>query len=143
MPSRTLVRGFNNARVRSLLHPSVWLARSGARHPLTRLAEPSNFFRRPQFRAAGPRVAINLCLRRRHRLTREHVVDALRCAGAKRIFHLPVFQRMEADHHQPPFALEDSGRRVEQRPEVLEFMVYEDSDCLESFCRGMNSLMFH
>src|ERR1051326_6181821 len=110
---------------------------------LPSLACTSNSFRRSQFRAACSRIAIDFTLRCRHRLARQDLVDALRCAAPERILHLPVFQRMEADHYQPPSVLEDFGRCFEQRPQVLEFMVYEDSDCLESFGRWMNALMFH
>src|SRR5260370_4048754 len=61
-------------------------------------ALPSNSLRRPQFCAAGPRVAINLFFSGRHWfLCQQPVLPQLR-ALAHRIFHDAVFQRVKADH---------------------------------------------
>src|SRR5580704_334483 len=56
-----------------------------------------NSFRRPQFRASRPRVAINLFLTRRHWLLCQHPVLTLLHSLAEGIFHDAVFQRVKAD----------------------------------------------
>src|ERR1700746_4068900 len=102
-----------------------------------------NSFRCPQFRAAGPRVAIGFLFRFRYRLFRQDaVVHVLIPAFAEGIFYDAVFQRMKTDHHHPSTGLQDPWRCREQRLQIVQFAVYENSKSLKSTRRGMNSLGF-
>jgi hypothetical protein len=97
-----------------------------------------NFFRGPQLRATRPWIAIDLFFAGLHRLFRQHVVDAALTAIAKSIFDDSVFQRVEADHYQPSARPKDLRRCLQQRLQIVQFAVYENSDCLESSGRRMN-----
>src|SRR5947199_131439 len=69
-----------------------------------------NSFTRPQFRTTRSRVAINFVLRGRHGLFSQLLVVALLRSLPDRIFHDPVFQRVETDHYQPSARLEHLRR---------------------------------
>src|ERR1700757_1249311 len=102
-----------------------------------------NSFRRPQFRAAGPRIAIAFPFRCRYRLLRQDaVVHVLIRAFSEGILYDAVFQGMKADHHHAPTRLQDPRRCLEQRLEIVQFAVYENSKSLKGSRRGMNSLGF-
>src|ERR1700676_4595880 len=95
-------------------------------------------FRRAQFRASRPRIAINLFFSGGHRLLGQQLVVTLLHSLTKSIFHDAILQRVEADDHQPSAWFEHPRGRIEQRPQVVQLVVYEDSDCLESSGRRMN-----
>src|SRR5256885_15361350 len=105
----------------------------------------SNSFRRSQLRAACARIAFDFLVSRRYRLLCKNAVSAITCALAHRVFHDAVFERVKTDDHQAASRLKHLGRRVtaEQRLQVIQFTVYEDSDTLESQRRWMNAAMFH
>ena len=63
---------------------------------------------------------------------------ALLHSFAESIFHDAILQRVETDDHQPSARFQHLRGRIQQRLQVFQFMVYEDSECLESSCRGMN-----
>ena len=109
---------------------------SGCRTPR---AGSLDLFRCPQFRAACPRIAIAFQFSCRHRLFGQHTEVALSGALAKCIFHDAIFQRMKADHHHASSWLQNPRRRFEQRLQIFQFAVYEDSKSLKSLSRGMNS----
>src|ERR1017187_295230 len=115
-----------------------------------RVAEPgsfsganSNFFGGAHLRTARPGIAINLFFARRHRLFRQQPVPALLRTLAKRILDDSVFERVKADHHQPSTRLQHAGRHFQQCFQIVQFMVYEDSESLKGSGRRMNPLMFH
>jgi len=101
-----------------------------------------NFFRRPQFRAARPRIAIALFFSCRQRLLRQQTEVTLLRSIAEGIFHDAIFQRVKTDHHHASPWLQNPGRRVQQRPQIVQFAVYEDSERLKSSGRRMNSPLF-
>ncbi len=90
-----------------------------------------NSFRRAQLRAARPRIAIDFFFPSDHRLLGQQLVVTLLHAFAKGIFHDAVLQRVEADDHHPPARFEQLRGRIEQRPQVVQFIVYEDSESLK------------
>src|SRR5580700_4972068 len=98
-----------------------------------------NFFRRPQFRAACPRIAIAFFLCCRHRLLRQQTEVTLLRALAEGILYDAILQRMKTDHHHASSWLQNPGRRFHQRPQIVQFAVYEDSKSLKSSGRRMNS----
>src|SRR5438270_2125670 len=123
-----------------------WMCRPPVGHCANqRLAPPLNFFRRSQLRAACPRIAFDFLVSRRYRLLCKNAVSTITRALPHRVFHDAVFERVKTDDHQASARLEDLGRRVtaEQRLQVIQFTVYEDSDPLESQSRWMNSRVFH
>src|SRR5580700_4077740 len=97
-----------------------------------------NSFCHAHFRAARPRVTIDLCFASRHRLLYQQFVVTLFHSIAERIFDNAVFQRVEADDHQPPARFQYVRGCLQQLPQIVQFMVYEDSECLESSGRRMN-----
>ena len=106
---------------------------------LTPEARRLNFFGRSQFRAAGPRIAIALFSSCRNWLFRYDTEVTLLIPFAEGIFHNAVFQRMKTDDHYPPTWFQDPRRRFQQRLQIVQFTVYEDSESLKSSRRGMNS----
>jgi len=101
-----------------------------------------NFFHRPQLRAAGPWVAIAFLVRCRHRLFRKLPVVALLHSLAEGIFYDAVFERVKTDdHHASPW-FHDPGRAFQQRPQIVQFTVYEDSKSLKGPGRRMNPPLF-
>src|SRR5712691_1237847 len=98
-----------------------------------------NSFRRPHLCAARPRIEIDLFLSGGHGLFRQQFVVTLLHAFAQGIFYDAVLQRVETDDHYSSARLQHPRGRVQQCPQVVQFMVYEDSECLESSRRGMNS----
>src|SRR6266545_3869552 len=50
---------------------------------------------------------------------------------------------MKADDYQPPARLQHCGCCVQQCFQIVQFMVYEDSESLKGSGRRMNPLMFH
>src|SRR6202162_4078609 len=102
----------------------------------------SNFFRRPQFRAARPRIAIALFYRCRYRLLRQQTEVTLLRRFAEGIFHNAILERVKTDHHHASSWLQNPGRRIYQRPQIVQFAVYEDSERLKSSGRRMNSPLF-
>src|SRR5581483_7241313 len=98
-----------------------------------------NFFRRSQFRAARPRVAITLFFSGCHWLFCQHTEVSFVNPFAEGIFDDAVFQRMKTDHHHASTRLQDRRRRRKQRLQIVQFAVYEDSKSLKSSRRGMNS----
>src|SRR5438309_10595830 len=92
-----------------------------------------------QLRAARPRIAIDFFFIGRHRLFRQQAVVTSFRAFAKSIFHDAVFQRVETDDHQPASRFQQPRGCFHQRPQVVEFAVYEDSESLKGARRGMNS----
>ncbi len=53
-------------------------------------------------------------------------------------FHDAVFQGVKADHHHASTWLQNSWRCIEQRPQIVQFAVYEDSKSLKGPGRWMN-----
>src|SRR6185437_12515040 len=114
--------------------------------PYPQPAEPaSNSFRGPQLGAARTRVPSDLLSRCSHRLFCQQPVNSVAGSLAQRVFHDAVLQRVETDDHQPPARPKHAGRHgfTQQSPQIVQFAVYENSDCLESARRRMNALMFH
>src|SRR5258708_35679180 len=103
--------------------------------------EALNFFRGPQLRAARARTAITLFLAGSHRLFRQDLVGPRFSSVAQSVFYDAVLQGVKADHHQPASRFQDARRCFHKRLQVVQFAVYEDSDCLESRGRWMNPLM--
>src|SRR5205807_6852799 len=91
------------------------------------------------FRAACPRITIALFFTRRDWLLCQHAEITLMHPFAEGIFHDAVFQRMKTDHHHASTGLQNLGRCLEQRLQIVQFAVYEDSKSLKSSRRGMNS----
>src|SRR3954462_13817308 len=124
----------------------LWTCPTSGRHRVNRrLAPPLKFFRCSSLRAARPRIAFDFLVPGRYRLLSKNAVDAATCALSHRVFHDAVLERVKTDYDQASARLKDLGRRVtaEQRLQVIQFTVYEDSDPLESQSRWMNSLVFH
>src|SRR5215469_1156760 len=99
----------------------------------------SDLFRGPQLRAARSRVTINLFFSCPHRFLNQQSVKTLTHSLAKTIFYNPVLQRVEADDHQSAARLQQLRGRTQQRPQIVQFTVYEDSESLKGSCRRMNS----
>ena len=92
-----------------------------------------NSFRRPQFRAAGSRVTIAFLFRCRYRFFRQDpVVLVLIRAFAEGILYDAVLQRVKANHYDSPTWLQNLRRCLEQRLQIVQFAVYEDSKSLKS-----------
>ena len=102
----------------------------------------SNFFRRPQFRAARPRIAIALFFSCRYWLLRQQTEGTLLHSFAEGILYDAIFHRVKTDHHHASAWLQNPGRRFHQRPQIVQFAVYEDSKSLKSSGRRMNSPLF-
>src|SRR5579863_1977685 len=98
----------------------------------------SNSFRSPQLRAARSWIPIDLFCSSRHRLLGEQSIVALPHSVAEGVFHNAVLQRVKADDHQPSARFQQLRGGVQQLPQVVQFMVYEDSECLKSLGRWMN-----
>src|SRR5258705_13732238 len=103
------------------------------------LTASSNPFRRTQFRAAGPRITINLFFAGGHWLFCEQPVVSLPHSITESIFDDAVLQRVEADHDQAPARLQQLRGCFEQVPQVVQFAVYEDSESLKGSGRRINS----
>src|ERR1700678_2381272 len=102
-----------------------------------------NPFRCPQFRAACPRIAILFFFGCRYRFLGQHPeVLVLNSALAEGILYNAVLQRVKTDHHHASLWLQNPGRRFQQRPQIVQFAVYEDSKSLKSSGRRMNSPLF-
>src|SRR5438309_1878435 len=111
-------------------------SQSGSRKPR---AGSLNSFRRPQFRAAGSRVATLLLLGCGYRLLGQHPeVLVLISTLAKGILYDAIFQRVKTDHHHASSWLQNPRRRFQQRLQIVQFAVYEDSKSLKSERRRMN-----
>src|SRR3954466_4873459 len=110
-------------------------------NPEARSQEPlSNSFRRPQFRAASPRVTIAFLFGCGYRFFRQNpVVRVLIRALAEGILYDAVFQRVKANHYDSSTWFQNLRRCGKQRLQIVQFAVYEDSKSLKSSCRGMNS----
>ena len=50
---------------------------------------------------------------------------------AKRILHQPVFQRVEADQHQPSSRLQQRWRALQQRPDLSQLIIHSNSKRLK------------
>ena len=131
MPSRKLL----SRPIRQRLHRVPgWFSRGKLSLPnVCRLSSSAllNSFRRPHLRAARPRIAINLFLPGGHWLLRQQLVVTLLRAFAEGIFHDAVLQRVETDDHYPSARFQHSRGRFQQLPQVVQFMVYEDSESLK------------
>ena len=66
---------------------------------------------RPELRAPGPRVPIDLRLRRHHRALRPNADDAGRC-NARNVCFTAILERVKRQHHQPPAGASRSAARV-------------------------------
>src|SRR5439155_23301516 len=100
-------------------------------------------FRGAQFSAARSWITAHFHVVCRYWLFRQQPVKTTLRARAQRIFHSAVFQRVEADDYQPAATPEHRRRRFQQRLQLFQLTVYEDSDRLESARRGMNPVRFH
>src|SRR5579862_6476606 len=98
-----------------------------------------NLFRCPQFRAARPRITIALPFSCRNWLFRQQTEVTHLCPFAEGIFYDAVLQRVETNHHHPSPWLQNLRRGFEQRLQIVQFAVYEDSKGLKGARRGMNS----
>jgi len=79
----------------------------------------------------------------RHRFLGQHPeVLVLNLCFAEGILYDAIFQRMKTDHHHASSRLQNPGRRFQQRPQIVQFAVYEDSESLKSSGRRMNSPLF-
>ena len=61
---------------------------------------------------------------------------------SQRIFHDAIFQRVEADDHQPSARLQDLRRLLSHFSSCLrssQFTVHQNSECLKGPCRWMNT----
>ena len=101
-----------------------------------------NFFRRPELRAACPRIAIALFFCCRKRLFRKQSHRGLPCCFPEGIFNDAILQRVKTDHHHASSWIQNPGRRIYQRPQIVQFAVYEDSERLKGSGRRMNSPLF-
>src|ERR1700756_5751719 len=96
-------------------------------------------FRGPQLRATGSRVAIALLFRCDYRfLCHNAVVHVPIRTFTEGILYDAVFQRMKTDHHHAPTGLQNLWRRSQQRLQIVQFAVYEDSKSLKGPGRWMN-----
>jgi hypothetical protein len=112
----------------------------GFRNSDFRKPEALNSLRGSQLRASRPRIAIALFFRCRYRLLGQSaVVHVLNTALAEGILYDAVFERMKTDHHNPPAGFQNLWRYCEQRLQIVQFAVYENSKSLKSSRRGMNS----
>src|SRR2546423_5473921 len=98
----------------------------------------SSSFHRPQFRTARPRIAINLFFFGSHWFLDQQPVVPLLCSFSEGIFDDAVLQRVKADDYQPSSRFQHLRGGVQQRPQIVQFTVYEYSESLKSFRRGMN-----
>ena len=55
------------------------------------------------------------------------------------IFYDAIFERVKTDHHHASTWLQNLRRRFQQRLQIVQFAVYEDSKSLKGSRRGMNS----
>src|SRR5215469_14101927 len=99
----------------------------------------SDFFCGAQLRAARSRVAINLFFPCGYRFSVQQPVMTLMHSLAKTILYNPVLQRVEADDHQPTARSQQPWGRTQQRPQVVQLTVYEDSESLKGSGRRMNA----
>src|ERR1700722_8391469 len=104
---------------------------------------PLNSLRRSHLRAARPRIAITLFFSCCKRLFGQQTEVTLPRSFAESIFYDPIFQRVKTDHHHTSLWLQNPRRRIEQRLQIVQFAVYEDSKSLKSSGRRMNPLGFH
>jgi len=92
-----------------------------------------------EFGAPRSRIQSDLFITGRRWLLSQQFVLPQPCAFAHRVFHDAVFQRVEADHHQPSTRLQQLRRCLKQPPQVVQFAVHEYSESLKGPRRGMNS----
>src|SRR5208337_5064246 len=91
----------------------------------------------------GSRISFALFFRCRDRFLGQHPeVLVLNSGFAEGILYDAIFERMKADHHHASTWLQNPRRGFEQRPQIVQFAVYEDSKSLKSSRRGMNSPRF-
>jgi hypothetical protein len=131
---------------------SAFLRNLNARHAITAVpGTPAGFpeskllnpFHRPQLRAACPRISILFFFRCGDRFLGQHPeVLVLNTALAEGILYHAIFQRMKTDHHHASSWLQNPRRRCEQRLQIVQFTVYEDSKSLKSPGRRMDSPLF-
>src|SRR5439155_5515070 len=87
---------------------------------------------------ARARIAINLFLSGSHWLFDQQPVVPLLYPFAEGIFYDAVLQRVKTDDDQPSSRFQHLRSGIQQRPQIVQFTVYEYSESLKGFRRGMN-----
>src|SRR6201999_2798622 len=78
-----------------------------------------------------------------NRLLRQNLELFVPACFTERILHQPVFQRVEADQHQPPSRLQQRPRALEQRLNLSQLVIHSNPKCLKGPSRRMNLVAFH
>ena len=98
-------------------------------------------FRGAQLRAAGPRIALDLGLRRDDRPLGAYDDSgaAFRLECAQRVLDDAVLERMKADHRHAAARLETARSAAQKLIQSLELAVQPDADGLECPGRGIDA----
>jgi hypothetical protein len=124
---------FSTALIKSLINVPVYIPRL---HFLLIL----NFSCYSQLRASRARISPDLLFAGNHRLFGKQTGVPLFWAFAKSVLDDSILKRVLAYIYPPPPGGQHVRGRVQQLTQAFQFVVYENSDCLEGFSRRMTLL---